>query len=165
MQLLATTLIEGRDMGLLRLIVEEPGRNQNGKLWLNLEEPLADAALEARIRIRSGQARFWLRTDERLCAGYVLTIDPTLERYRLSAVEPDCSLRTLDDRSRMEVNLEEWYDVRFEARGSTISGTIDSVRFFEVTDDTFQSGAVALQAFTDGLAPGQVDVDWLRLIQ
>jgi len=161
--LLMTWAVEEREDGLLRLIVEQPGRNQDGILWLNLDEAQGDAAFSVRANIHAGQMRLWLRTNENLCSGYVLTIDPTLDRYRLSVTEPDCSLRTLEDRRRMNVDLDTWYEVTIEGRGSTISGTVDSVRFFEVTDETYTSGSIALQVYTDGIAPGQIELDWLRL--
>ncbi|MCA9913036.1 MAG: hypothetical protein KC496_06790, partial [Anaerolineae bacterium] len=145
--LVTELLTEGRDTGLLRLIVTQPGRNQNGILWMNLDEAPADSSFAVRGRVRAGQMRLWLRTDENLCSGYVLTIDPTLDRYRLSLAQPDCSLRMLDDRSRMEVNLDTWYEVRIEARGSTIRGFVDTVQFFEVTDETYSSGIPALEVY------------------
>ncbi len=161
--LVTEMVLEGRDTGLLRLIVTQPGRHQDGVLWLNLAETPADSSFAVRARIRAGQLRLWLRTNETLCAGYALVIDPTLNRYRLSVAEPDCSLRTLDDQSPLEVELDTWYEVRIEARGSMIRGYVDTVKFFEVEDATFNGGIPALEVYTDGIAPGMVDVDWLRL--
>lgn len=149
----------------LRLIVEGQGRGDGGRLFIEPdgESTFADSALEVKLRlITSGQVTLWLRSDAETCSGYGLVLDPTRDNYRLATIGDNCDVQNLDTRSRLAVDLDQWYTLRFEARGTTLRGFVDTVQFFEIEDSTYTEGQSFVEVITTGGTPAQVEVDTIR---
>jgi len=153
----------GEDSGLLSLIVAQPGRGQRGRLFLGSENIPSAVSFSARLRIISGRASLWIRSDEAACAGYALTIDPIRDAYRLSTVDENCDISNFETESRLNVDLNQWFDMRIEAQADTIRGFVDRAKFFEVTDANYTDGLAFIEVITGSDNRGQIEVDSLTL--
>lgn len=149
----------------LRLIVASTGRGQSGYVRFPALGALDEGALSVRVRVLAGQVRLWFLRAESGCAGDALGLDPTLDRYRLSRAGEDCRPQTLDDQSRLEVELNQWYQLQIEARGDTVRGMVDAVTFFEAPLEGGAAGFPALEIFSDSQAPGRVEVDEIAVYE
>lgn len=152
--------------GFLRLIVTGQGRGDAGQLFIepNGETTQTDFTVEAKLRIvNSGRVTLWLRSDAATCSGYGLVLDPTRDNYRLATIGDNCDVENLDTRSRLAIELDQWYTLRIEARGNRIQGFVDTVQFFDVEDDTYQAGAAFIEVITDGTVPAQIEIDEISI--
>lgn len=146
----------------LRLLVNNEVRGQTGQMLLAADTTLTDYAINTRVRIHSGQLRVWVRADADGCQGYALTIDPTLDTYRLSRAT-NCVLETLRSSPLLDVRSDEWLDVRMEVRGSRVQVTINGALFYDVEDTTYTSGLPLIQLVNDSTIVAQTEFDHLTL--
>lgn len=153
-------LTVGVQNGVVFLSVAETGRGQAGYLFFNADVlPEGDYTVEAKLRLGSGQVGLWVRGDEAGCEGYGLIVDSTLDTYRLSVGNETCGVQALDTQTRLDVDINQDYTLRIEARGEMIRGFVDGVEFFDVTDTTFASGIPFLRLLTDGTVVARIELD------
>lgn len=146
------------------LSVAETGRGQVGYVFLEPETlPDSDYTVEAKLRLGAGQVSLWLRGTSDGCEGYGVVVDQTHDNYRLSAGDSDCGIQALDSQGRLEVEVNQDYELRIEARGDTVRGFVDGVEFFNVTDTTFDSGVPFLRLLTDGVVAARVELDEITI--
>lgn len=152
--------------GFLRLIVQNQGIGEVGRLFIepNAEAVHQDFALEVTMRfISNGRATLWLRSDAETCSGYGLVIDPTRDNFRLATAGENCDIENLDTRSRLAIDLDQWYTLRFEVQGSTLRGYVDTVQFFEIEDSTYTEGQSFIEIMTDSSIPAQIEIDTFKV--
>jgi hypothetical protein len=150
------------DENALRLLVNNEVRGQTGQMLLTADAALQDYAITTRLRIHSGQLRVWVRADADGCQGYALTIDPTLDTYRLSRAT-NCVLETLRSSPLLDVRSDEWIDVRMEVRGSRIQVAINGAPFYDVEDSAYATGLPLIQLVNDSTIVAQSEFDHLTL--
>jgi hypothetical protein len=144
---------------VLRVIVEDSVIGAAGTITVNTAETLADYSISARVYITQGEAQLWARTDEAGCAGYILSVDPTNGRYRLSLVDENCDVQTLDSETPIEVLFNQWYNMRLSVQGTTIRGFIDNVEFFNVDDERYAQGLARVRLVSRSVRAGQIDIE------
>lgn len=150
---------------VLRLLVQQQGRGESGRAFIM---PAGDAtpengAIEVKLRIQQlGSVGLWLRgAVEEPCSGYGFIIDPTRDTFRLAIRTPDCDIENLDTRTRLAIDLDTWYTLRFEADGNTLRALVDGVEFFSIEDETHSAGLSFIELTTAGELPAQVEIDQL----
>lgn len=148
--------------GYLRIVNIELGRNQSGLVQLDAQGQ-NDYSLETRVRVTEGIGQLWVRADAEECQGYALVIDPTRNSYRLSQVDENCDLRTVDDVTRLQLNFDTWIDARIEVRGNRIRGFIDGAPLFDIEDDTYTTGQPLIRVVNENPQPAVIELDTLRL--
>jgi hypothetical protein len=148
---------------VLHLYVTETGLTESGFLTMQLEPDKTDYDVSMRVLVTSGSVALWVRRSNN-CSGYALILDPNLDTYRLSAVDPaTCTLQTIDSQSTLQVDTERWYDLRITAEGQAIRAYVDGVKYFETESDTFPTGFPAIEVANSRLSVGQVDIDNLTV--
>lgn len=145
------TAAVGED-GILRVVKSESTRGESGAVLLTLPDeasPRDNYSVEARLRVISGTARLWARTDADLCRGYALTLNPGSDNYSMGIAQDDCTLDAFDTSTRLRVDFREWHTLRLDVEGETIRGFVDGVEFFSAEDATYTDGIVALEIVAD----------------
>ena len=159
------TLVAAPDAenNVLHLYVTETGMTESGWLIMQLESDKTDYDVSMRVWVNSGSVRLWARRTNN-CSGYALILDPNLDTYRLSTIDPaTCTLQTIDSQATLQVDTERWYDLRITAEGQTVRGYINGVKYFETESDTFPTGFPAIEVVNSRDSVGQVDIDNLTV--
>jgi hypothetical protein len=148
----------------LRLLVNNEVRGQTGEMLLPIDSSITDYGIRSRVRIHSGELRVWVRADQSACNGYVLSVNPTLDSYRISVAE-NCNLRTLRSTLQIDIRNDEWIDVRLEVRGTRIQAFINDAQFFDVEDSTYSAGLPLIQIVNDSTIVAQAELDQISVQQ
>lgn len=156
------TVIGIADDGYLRVLNTNQGRGQSGYVTVNADVE-SDYSLEANLRVIRGEAQLWLRADADLCSGYVFSLDPTLNAYRLGAVDDECNLRTVRDRILADLPFNEWTTLHIEAEGKTIRGLVGDVEYFSFEDERYSTGLPLIRLVNEGTRTAQIEIDDLRV--
>jgi hypothetical protein len=155
---LTDTLVAAPDAStdVLHLIVTQTGLNESGLLMMQLDPDKINYDVSMRVRVISGSVRLWVRRSDR-CSGYVLILDPNLDTYRLSTIDTaTCTLQSIASQSVLQVNTDQWYDMRITVNDGRVQGYVDGVKYFEVESHTFRTGFPAIEVVNQRMSVGQV---------
>ncbi|MDQ7034723.1 MAG: hypothetical protein Q9P01_07770 [Anaerolineae bacterium] len=151
------------DNDVLHLIVTEAGLTESGIMTIKLAADASDYDVSMRVRVIAGSVRLWARRSDN-CSGYVLILDTNLDNFRLSMVNPDnCDLQTIDTRSQLQVNTDQWYDMRITVTDNRVSAYVDGVRYSETESDSFPNGLAVIEVLNSRFGVGQVDIESLTV--